>query len=37
MKTPSTILNVMAEQIWPKANIKTGGDAWQGLDNMVSD
>jgi hypothetical protein len=37
MKTPSTILNVMAEQIWPKANITTGGDAWLGLDNMVSD
>ena len=31
MKTPSTILNVMAEQIWPKANIN------KGLDNMVSD
>ena len=35
--TPPEILEVMIEQLFPKAHIKQGSEAWQELASLVTD
>lgn len=37
IETPPDILAAMVEQLFPRGDIKTGADAWQALESMVTE
>lgn len=37
LETPPDILAAIIDQLFPRGNVKTGVDAWQALESMVTE